>query len=279
MESNGKTQEFRIYNMKKTEVQKLHSMAKRRGFNSLNSYVQFVLRREIEDDLSENAKYIYEDFFKSIISSLMNFEEGYVRAAERKKLIEKDMTKIRELTDDWLFKIDPDLEEFGETREIYFDGKTGIVHEEIIKKDYEKNSELIKTIKPREKKIIKVSDETDTRKSVRTRLKSNKEIKIRGLDKNDIDSLKLIAKQSQYANLNQFMLHQVNVILQNGGLDIYENKLADDIRKIKEMLAKISNAQTQQELRDIKIIAKLDTNIESVIEWIKFMSLVETNQI
>ncbi|MSE06045.1 hypothetical protein GKC34_09625 [Lactobacillus salivarius] len=138
---------------------------------------------------------------------------------------------------------------------------------------------MIETIKPREKKIIKVSDEADTRKSVRTKLKSNKEIKIRGLDKNDINGLKLIAKQSKYANLNQFMLHQVDVILQNGGLDIYENKLADDIRKIKEMLAKISNAQTQQELRDIKIIAKLDTNIESIIEWIKFMSLVETNQI
>ena len=265
--------------MTETEVQKLHSMARRKGYSSLSDYIQFVLRREIEDDLSENAKYIYEDFFKSIISSLMNFEEGYVRAAERKKLIEKDMTKIRELTDDWLFKIDPDLEEFGETRELYFDEKTGIVHEEIIKKDYEKNSDLIETIKPREKKIIKVSDEADTRKSVRTKLKSNKEIKIRGLDKNDINGLKLIAKQSKYANLNQFMLHQVDVILQNGGLDIYENKLADDIRKIKEMLAKISNAQTQQELRDIKIIAKLDTNIESIIEWIKFMSLVETNQI
>lgn len=278
MES-GKINRIDINGMTKNEVRKLHSMAKRRGFNSLNSYVQFVLRREIEDDLSENAKYMYEDFFKSIISSLMNFEEGYVRAAERKKLIEKDMEKIRKLTDDWLFKIDPDLEEFGETREIYFDEKTGIVHEEIIKKDYEKNSDLIETIKPIEKKIIKVSDEADTRKNVRTRLKSNKEIKIRGLDKNDIDGLKLIAKQSQYANLNQFMLHQVNVILQNGGLDIYENKLADDIREIKEMLSKISNAQTQQELRDIKIIAKLDTNIESVIEWIKFMSLVETNQI
>ncbi|PWG53237.1 hypothetical protein [Ligilactobacillus salivarius] len=278
MNDNTQTH-IHIYNMTETEVQKLHSMARQKGYNSLSSYVQFILRREIENDLSENAKYMYEDFFKSIISSLMNFEEGYVRAAERKKLIEKDMTKIRELTDDWLFKIDPDLEEFGETREIYFDEKTGIVHEEIIKKDYEKNSDLIETIKPREKKIIKVSDETDTRKSVRTRLKSNKEIKIRGLDKNDIDSLKLIAKQSQYANLNQFMLHQVDVILQNGGLDIYENKLADDIREIKEMLSKISNAQTQQELRDIKIIAKLDANIESVIEWIKFMSLVETNQI
>ena len=268
-----------VNGMTETEVQKLHSMARQNGFSSLNSYVQFVLRREIEDDLSENAKYMYEDFFKSIISSLMNFEEGYVRAAERKKLIEKDMSKIRELTDDWLFKIDPDLEEFGETREIYFDEKTGIVHEEIVKKDYEKNSDLIETIKPRKRNMIKVSDGTDTRKSVRTRLKSNKEIKIRGLDENDIDSLKLIAKQSQYANLNQFMLQQVDVILQNGGLDIYENKLADDIRKIKEMLSKISNAQTQQELRDIKIIAKLDTNIESVIEWIKFMSLVETNQI
>ncbi|HJG15447.1 MAG TPA: hypothetical protein K8V06_04835 [Ligilactobacillus salivarius] len=278
MNDNTQTH-IHIYNMTETEVQKLHSMARQKGYNSLSSYVQFILRREIENDLSENAKYIYEDFFKSIISSLMNFEEGYVRAAERKKLIEKDMIKIRELTDDWLFKIDPDLEEFGETREIYFDEKTGIVHEEIVKKDYEKNSDLIETIKPRKRNMIKVSDGTDTRKSVRTRLKSNKEIKIRGLDENDIDSLKLIAKQSQYANLNQFMLQQVDVILQNGGLDIYENKLADDIRKIKEMLSKISNAQTQQELRDIKIIAKLDTNIESVIEWIKFMSLVETNQI
>ena len=271
MNDNTQTH-IHIYNMTETEVQKLHSMARQKGYNSLSSYVQFILRREIENDLSENAKYIYEDFFKSIISSLMNFEEGYVRAAERKKLIEKDMIKIRELTDDWLFKIDPDLEEFGETREIYFDEKTGIVHEEIVKKDYEKNSDLIETIKPRKRNMIKVSDGTDTRKSVRTRLKSNKEIKIRGLDENDIDSLKLIAKQSQYANLNQFMLQQVDVILQNGGLDIYENKLADDIMKIKEMLSKISNAQTQQELRDIKIIAKLDTNIESVIEWIKFMS-------
>ena len=278
MNDNTQTH-IHIYNMTETEVQKLHSMARQKGYNSLSSYVQFILRREIENDLSENAKYIYEDFFKSIISSLMNFEEGYVRAAERKKLIEKDMIKIRELTDDWLFKIDPDLEEFGETREIYFDEKTGIVHEEIVKKDYEKNSDLIETIKPRKRNMIKVSDGTDTRKSVRTRLKSNKEIKIRGLDENDIDSLKLIAKQSQYVNFNQFMLQQVDVILQNGGLDIYENKLADDIRKIKEMLSKISNAQTQQELRDIKIIAKLDTNIESVIEWIKFMSLVETNQI
>lgn len=278
MNDNTQTH-IHIYNMTETEVQKLHSMARQKGYNSLSSYIQFILRREIENDLSENAKYIYEDFFKSIISSLMNFEEGYVRAAERKKLIEKDMIKIRELTDDWLFKIDPDLEEFGETREIYFDEKTGIVHEEIVKKDYEKNSDLIETIKPRKRNMIKVSDGTDTRKSVRTRLKSNKEIKIRGLDENDIDSLKLIVKQSQYANLNQFMLQQVDVILQNGGLDIYENKLADDIREIKEMLSKISNAQTQQELRDIKIIAKLDTNIESVIEWIKFMSLVETNQI
>lgn len=33
------------------EVQKLRSMAKKKGFNSLNAYLQFLVRREIENDL------------------------------------------------------------------------------------------------------------------------------------------------------------------------------------------------------------------------------------
>lgn len=263
-----------------TEVQKLHSLAKRKGYDSLNSYVQSVLRNEIEDDLSETAKHIYGDFFKAIINSLINFEKGYVKATERKKVIEKDLVKVKELTDEWLFKIDPELEEFGETKEIYFDPKTGLVNERIIQDDYEKNTQLVEEISTKvRKKKVAMSEKEDSRKSVRTKLKSDKEIKVRGLDKNDIDSLKLIAKQSKYDNLNQFMLHQVNVIIQNGGLDIYENRLAKDIQEVQKALRRISNAQTQQELRDVKIIAKLDATIESVITWIKFMSLMETDQI
>ena len=36
-----------VYNMTETEVQKLHSMARRKGYSSLSDYIQFVLRREI----------------------------------------------------------------------------------------------------------------------------------------------------------------------------------------------------------------------------------------
>ena len=104
------------------------------------------------------------------------------------------------------------------------------------------------------------------------------EMKIRGLTKDDVSGLKLIAKQSKAANLNQFMLDQVYLILRNGGLSIYDNRLADDILEVKDMLFKIADAQTKQELHDMQIIAKLDASIEAVITWIEFMSLAETKQ-
>ena len=107
---------------------------------------------------------------------------------------------------------------------------------------------------------------------------NNAEMKIRGLTKDDVSGLKLIAKQSKAANLNQFMLDQVYLILRNGGLSIYDNRLADDILEVKDMLFKIADAQTKQELHDMQIIAKLDANIEAVLTWIEFMSLAETKQ-
>ena len=39
-----------IYGIEKNEVEKLHCMAKKKGFNSLNAYLQFLVRREIEND-------------------------------------------------------------------------------------------------------------------------------------------------------------------------------------------------------------------------------------
>lgn len=51
---NEKINRIDINGMTEVEVQKLHSMARKKGYTSLNSYVQSVLRSEIEDDLSEN---------------------------------------------------------------------------------------------------------------------------------------------------------------------------------------------------------------------------------
>lgn len=90
--------------------------------------------------------------------------------------------------------------------------------------------------------------------------------------------LKLIARKAKAANLNQFMLDQVYLILRNSGLSIYDNRLADDILEVKDMLFKIADAQTKQELHDMQIIAKLDANINAVLTWIEFMSMAETKQ-
>lgn len=268
-----------IYNMRRTEVDKLHSMARKKGYTSLNAYLQFLLRREIENDLIGSEKYDYKNYFESMRNTLLSLSEGYVKAAKRKEQIEENVKRIFELTDSWLFLVDPELEKFGERKELELDKESGIVFEraveKIIKQEERKNidtddlgDDLLKEISEEEVKDINEPVANN----------SNAEIKIRGLTKDDVSGLKLIAKQAKAANLNQFMLDQVYLILRNGGLSIYDNRLADDILEVKDRLFKIADAQTKQELHDVQIIAKLDANIEEVLTWIEFMSMAETKQ-
>lgn len=261
------------------EVQKLRSMAKKKGFNSLNVYLQFLVRREIENDLIGSEKYSYKNYFESMRNTLLNLSEGYVRAAKRKEEIERDIKKIRELTDNWLYMIDPELEEFGEQTEEVFDEETGIVYERKVQKNLEQEEDKKSSIDESLDKVV-IADKLPNMEndSSTSSNKDSAEIKIRGLTKDDVAGLKLIAKQSKAANLNQFMIDQTYLILQNGGLSRYDNRLADDILTVKDMLFKIADTQTKQELHDMEIIAKLNTNIEAVIRWIEFMNLADTQQ-
>lgn len=261
------------------EVQKLRSMAKKKGFNSLNAYLQFLVRREIENDLIGSEKYSYKNYFESMRNTLLNLSEGYVRAAKRKEEIERDIKKIRELTDNWLYMVDPELEEFGEQTEEVFDEETGIVYERKVQKNLEQEEDKKASIDESLDKVV-IADKLPNMEndSSTSSNKDSAEIKIRGLTKDDVAGLKLIAKQAKAANLNQFMIDQIYLILQNGGLTSYDNRLADDIFEVKDKLFKIADAQTKQELHDMEIIAKLNTNIEAVIRWIEFMSLADTQQ-
>lgn len=268
-----------IYGIYGSELDKLHSMSKKKGFNSLNAYLQFLVRREIENDLIGSEKYSYKNYFESMRNTLLNLSEGYIRAARRKEEIEKDIKKIRELTDNWLFMIDPELEEFGEQTEEFFDEETGIVYERKVQKNLEQEENKKVSIDESPDKVITANNISSIKND--SDVFSNKnstEIKIRGLTKDDIAGLKLIAKQAEAANLNQFMIDQTYLILQNGGLSSYDNRLADDILSVKDMLSKIADAQTKQELHDMEIIAKLNTNIEAVIRWIEFMNIADTQQ-
>ena len=94
-----------IYNMRRTEVDKLHSMARKKGYASLNAYLQFLLRREIENDLIGSEKYDYKNYFESMRNTLISLSEGYIKSAERKEQLEENINRILELTDNWLFLI------------------------------------------------------------------------------------------------------------------------------------------------------------------------------
>lgn len=268
-----------IYGISKHEIEKLHNMARKKGYTSLNAYLQFLLRREIENDLMGPEKYDYKNYFESMKNTLLSLSEGYVKAAKRKEQLEENVKRIFELTDSWLFLVDPELEKFGERKELALDKESGIVSERTVEKIIEQEKRKNVDTEDSGNDLLKeISEEKVKGTNEPVANNNNAEMKIRGLTKDDVSGLKLIAKQSKAANLNQFMLDQVYLILRNGGLSIYDNRLADDILEVKDMLFKIADAQTKQELHDMQIIAKLDANIEAVLTWIEFMSLAETKQ-
>ncbi len=178
-----------------------------------------------------------------------------------------------------MFLVDPELEKFGERKELALDKESGIVSERTVEKIIEQEKRKNVDTEDSGNDLLKeISEEKVKGTNEPVANNNSAEMKIRGLTKDDVSGLKLIAKQSKAANLNQFMLDQVYLILRNGGLSIYDNRLADDILEVKDMLFKIADAQTKQELHDMQIIAKLDASIEAVITWIEFMSLAETKQ-
>lgn len=266
-----------IYGISKHEIEKLHNMARKKGYTSLNAYLQFLLRREIENDLMGPEKYDYKNYFESMKNTLLSLSEGYVKAAKRKEQLEENVKRIFELTDSWLFLVDQELEKFGERKELALDKESGIVSERTVEKIIEQEKRKNVDTEDSGNDLLKeISEEKVKGTNEPVANNNSAEMKIRGLTKDDVSGLKLIAKQSKAANLNQFMLDQVYLILRNGGLSIYDNRLADDILEVKDMLFKIADAQTKQELHDMQIIAKLDASIEAVITWIEFMSLAET---
>lgn len=268
-----------IYGISKHEIEKLHNMARKKGYTSLNAYLQFLLRREIENDLMGPEKYDYKNYFESMKNTLLSLSEGYVKAAKRKEQLEENVKRIFELTDSWLFLVDPELEKFGERKELALDKESGIVSERTVEKIIEQEKRKNVDTEDSGNDLLKeISEEKVKGTNEPVANNNSAEMKIRGLTKDDVSGVKLIAKQSKAANLNQFMLDQVYLILRNGGLSIYDNRLADDILEVKDMLFKIADAQTKQELHDMQIIAKLDASIEAVITWIEFMSLAETKQ-
>ena len=130
-----------INGLSKSELDKLKSMAKKNGAPSLNNYLQFLLRREIENDLIDSEKTTYTNHFESMRKTLFSLSEGYVRSAKHKRKISECFSKMLSLIDEWLYLIDPSLKGFAEDGRLHIDQKTGIIFEKKLQKisEIEKN--------------------------------------------------------------------------------------------------------------------------------------------
>lgn len=164
------------------ELEKLHNMARKKGYTSLNAYLQFLLRREIENDLMGPEKYDYKNYFESMKNTLLSLSEGYVKAAKRKEQLEENVKRIFELTDSWLFLVDPELEKFGERKELALDKESGIVSERAVEKIIEQEKRKNVDTEDSGNDLLKeISEEKVKGTNEPVANNNNAEMKIRGL--------------------------------------------------------------------------------------------------
>ena len=102
-----------------------------------------------------------------------------------------------------------------------------------------------------------------------------KEIKIRSIPEKTWVQLHMIAEKYEYPSFNEFMLAQLQRIVENDGLDLYDNKFAETLADIKEQQAKILEQLLKNEIKLLAYSAKQDIVEELTIDWLRFMDDVD----
>ncbi|MDG3136248.1 hypothetical protein [Streptococcus suis] len=102
-----------------------------------------------------------------------------------------------------------------------------------------------------------------------------KEIKIRNIPDKMLTQLQMMSKEYGYPSFNEFMLDQILRIVENGGLDLYDNRFAESLSAIKEQQAKILELLLKNEIKLLALIAKQDVVEDLTIDWLRFMDDVD----
>ncbi|MDO4667045.1 MAG: hypothetical protein Q4A90_04325 [Streptococcus sp.] len=98
-----------------------------------------------------------------------------------------------------------------------------------------------------------------------------KEIKIRTIPEKTWSQLHMLAKEYKYPSFNEFMLSQLQRIVENGGLDLYNNQFAESLADIKEQQANILDQLLKNEIKLLAFSAKQDIVEELTTDWLRFM--------
>lgn len=98
-----------------------------------------------------------------------------------------------------------------------------------------------------------------------------KEIKIRNIPDDMFEQLRDISKKYNYPSFNEFMLSQVQNIVMNDGLNLYNNQFAETLSDIKEQQSQILELMFKNEIPLSALNVKQDIVNELTTNWLHFM--------
>ena len=98
-----------------------------------------------------------------------------------------------------------------------------------------------------------------------------KEIKIRNIPDDMFEQLRDISKKYNYPSFNEFMLSQVQNIVMNDGLNLYNNQFAETLSDIKEQQSQILDLMLKNEISLSALNVKQDIVNDLTTNWLHFM--------
>lgn len=108
-----------------------------------------------------------------------------------------------------------------------------------------------------------------------------KEIKIRNIPDDIFEQLRDISKKYNYPSFNEFMLSQVQNIVMNDGLNLYNNQFAETLSDIKNQQSQILELMLKNDISLSALNVKQDIVNELTTNWLHFMddvSALETER-
>lgn len=98
---------------------------------------------------------------------------------------------------------------------------------------------------------------------------------IRNVPEKVFTQLHMISEEYAYSSFNEFMLAQLQRIVENDGLDLYDNKFAATLADIKEQQAQILDQLLKNEIKLLAYHAKQDIVEELTTDWLQFMDDID----
>lgn len=98
-----------------------------------------------------------------------------------------------------------------------------------------------------------------------------KEIRLRKVPDELFVQLEMMSEKFQYPNLVDFLMSQLYRIVENDGLDLYDNKFATTLSDIKEQQAQILDQLLKNEIKLLAYHVKQDIVEELTTDWLQFM--------